>query len=181
MIKFIAAALWISLATTGALLFSFQSAQQPGTAVEDVEATAFAGLDYIKTPVISVPIFDKGRVYGYFLSRLVFTADAKRLAELKLPPDALFADAVYTYLFANPQIDFTKRDSLDFDAFREELRVAVNGKIGEDFIREVLIEQVDFLPKQDIQSTSIKNTASARGPSGTLPGAKKGEDHGAGH
>ncbi len=169
MIKFVVAALWISLATTGALLFSFQSAQQPESAPEEAEATAFKGLDYVKTPVISVPIFDKGKVYGYFLSRLVFTAEAKRLAELKLPADALLADAVYTYLFANPQIDFTKRESLDFDVFREELRSAVNGKLGEEFIREVLIEQVDFLPKQDIQTSTIKNTASARNPAGTPP------------
>lgn len=174
MIKFVVAALWISLATTGALLFSFQSAQEPEVTAEEAEATAFKGLDYVKTPVISVPIFDKGKVYGYFLSRLVFTAEAKRLAELKLPADVLLADAVYSYLFANPQIDFTKRDALDFDVFREELRVAVNGKLGEEFIREVLIEQVDFLPKQDIQSTSIKNTASARNPGGTPPAAETG-------
>ena len=167
MIKFVVAALWISIATTGAVLFSFQAAQQTDASEQaDAVATAFNGLDYVKTPVISVPVFDKGRVFGYFLSRLVFTAEGKRLAELKLPPDVLFADAVYTYLFANPQIDFTKRDSLNFDAFREELRVAVNDKIGEELIREVLIEQVDFLPKQDIQSTSIRNTASARGTAG---------------
>ena len=177
MIKFIAAALWISIATTGALLFSFQSGLEPDAPAEDAEATAFKGLDYVKTPVISVPVFEKGRVQGYFLSRLVFTAHAARLAELKLPADVLFADAVYTYLFANPQIDFTKRDSLDFDAFRESLRVAVNQKVGEEFIREVLIEQVDFLPKQDIQSTSIKNTASARNPASTPPKAEGHSGH----
>lgn len=164
MIKLVVAALWISIATTGAMLVSFQRAKQP-EATEETEATAFKGLDYVKTPVISVPVFDKGKVHGYFLSRLVFTADGRRLAELRLPPDVLFSDAVYSYLFANPQIDFTRRDSLDFDAFRESLRVAVNDKIGEELIREVMIEQVDFLAKQDIQSTSIRNTASARAPS----------------
>jgi hypothetical protein len=175
MIKFVVAALWISIATTGAMLFSFQWSQEPEVSAEEAAATAFNGIDYVKTPVISVPVFDKGKVYGYFLSRLVFTAEATRLAELKLPPDVLLSDAVYTYLFANPQIDFTKRDSLDFDVFREELRTAVNTRIGEELIREVLIEQVDFLPKQDVQSTSIKNTSSARGPSGTLPGEKEAD------
>ena len=177
MIKFVVAALWISIATTGAMLFSFQSAQQPEEAVEETEPTAFQGLDYVKTPVISVPVFDHGKVHGYFLSRLVFTAEAKRLAELKLPPDVLFADSVYSYLFANPQIDFTKRDSLDFDAFREDLRLAVNERIGEELVREVMIEQVDFLPKQDIQTTSLKNTASAHGPTGKLPGEEESAGH----
>lgn len=81
MIKFIAAALWVSIATTGALLFAFQSSQQQEESAQDGEATPFKGLDYVKTGIISVPVFDKGRVHGYFLARLVYVAEGKRLAE----------------------------------------------------------------------------------------------------
>ena len=87
MIKFIAAALWVSIATTGALLFAFQSSQQQEESAQDGEATPFKGLDYVKTGIISVPVFDKGRVHGYFLARLVYVAEGKRLAELKQGTD----------------------------------------------------------------------------------------------
>ena len=156
MIKFIVAALWISLATTGALVYSFQSSQESDELAEGEPATAFKGLDYVTTGIISVPVFDKGKVYGYFLARLVFTAEAKRLAELKLPADALLADQVYSHLYANPEIDFTKRENLNVDSFRESLRTGVNERLGEELIREILVEQVDFLPKNDALSSSVR-------------------------
>ena len=162
MIKFVVAAIWISIATTVALFFSFQSAQAPAEDVaEHGEPTAFKGLDYVKTDVISVPLFEKGRVYGYFLTRLVYTAEGARLAELKLPAEALFSDEVYSYLFANPQIDFSERDTIDLDAFREGIRASVNERIGEELVLEVLVEQVDFLPKEEVPPTSLKAAASA--------------------
>src|SRR5690606_31219107 len=83
MIKLIVAALWISIATTGALLIAFQTSRQPEETAQEGEATPFKGLDYVKTGIISVPVFDKGKVHGYFLARLVFVAEGKRLAALK--------------------------------------------------------------------------------------------------
>lgn len=165
MIKLMVAALWISIATTGALLFSFHWAQAPHDTSEQAELPSFKGLDFVRTGIISVPVFEKGRVHGYFLTRLVFTAKAARLAQLKLPAEALLADQVYTHLYANPQIDFTHRDDLDVDAFRAGIRDGVNQRIGEELIHEVLIEQVDYLPKDQVGSSSIRNAAAAQEPS----------------
>jgi len=162
MIKFIVAALWISVATTGALLFAFQSSQTEEVA-EGAEATPFKGLDYVKTGIISVPVFDKGRVHGYFLARLVFVAEGKRLAALKLPAEALLADKVYGHLFANPEIDFTHRDKFDIDAFRETVRAGVNQRLGEELIREILVEQIDYLPKDEVGSSSVRAPEGAAG------------------
>ncbi len=155
MIKFIVAALWISIATTGALLFAFQSSQ-PEDAAEAAEATPFKGLDYVKTGIISVPVFNKGRVHGYFLARLVFVAEGKRLAALKLPAEALLSDYVYSHLYANPEIDFTHREKFDIDAFRATVRAGVNERLGEELIREILVEQVDYLPKGEVGTSQVR-------------------------
>ena len=158
MIKFAVAALWISIATVGAMLFSFNYGQATDEPAQEAQANAFQGLDYVKTGIISVPVFDKGRVHGYFLARLVFTAEGKKLARLKLPPEALLADQVYSHLFAHPDIDFKVRENLDVDAFRNGLRDGINARLGETLIHEVLIEQVDYLPKDQVGSNSVRST-----------------------
>lgn len=156
MIKFMVAALWISIATTGAMLYSFQSSQAPESAGGQEEANHFKGLDYVKTGIISVPLFDKGRVYGYFLARLVFTADGKKLAGLRLPAETLLADQVYSHLYANPDIDFSRREDIDVDAFRNGIRDGVNARLGEPLIHEVLVEQLDFLAKDEVGTNSLR-------------------------
>ncbi len=149
MIKFIAAALWISAATVGAVFYSFQNT---GTG-EDGQPTPamFGGLDYVKTDLVTVPVVRNAAVEGYFIARLVFTAEPARLKKLSIPPSVLFADQVYSWLYANPQFDFSNRAALDLDGFRTGIRDSINQRVGEKLIHEVLIEQVDFLTKDDIR------------------------------
>lgn len=160
MIKFIFAAVWISLATTGAVVYAFQSSQPTEETAQD--PNAFKGLDYVKTGVISVPRLRDGRVDGYFLARLVFTADAQRLSQLKLPVEALLSDQMYTHLYGNPALDFTGRDSIDVEAMRNGLRDAVNARVGEKLIHEVLIEQMDYIAKGEIQTSTIRSAGNTR-------------------
>lgn len=155
MIKLMATAIWISLATTGALIYAFQSSMQ-SDAEQDAEPTPFAGLDYVRTGIISVPVFDDGKVHGYFLARLVYTAEGRRLAQLKLPAEALLTDLVYTHLYGHPEIDFTTRKNFDVENFRETLRSGLNERIGEDLIREVLVEQIDYLPKGQVGTSQTR-------------------------
>ncbi len=105
MIKFVLAAVWIVAAAVGAVVYSFQSAQSHGS--EGPPAPYFGGLDYIKTDVLSIPLLTNNRVYGYFLARLVYTVEPDVMQKLSLPAEALLIDQVYTYLYGNPEIDFS--------------------------------------------------------------------------
>jgi len=163
MIKFVVAAVWIAALSIGSVIYSFQTAQ--GHTVETkAPPPAFGGLDYVKTEIISVPLMKQGEIFGYFLTRLVYTAEAARLAKLSIPAEAVLIDSVYSYLYGNPVIDFSNSENLDLDAFRNGLRDGVNARVGEKLIHEVLIEQVDFLSKSEIRDNTIKRR-SARPPS----------------
>ena len=152
MIKFVMAAAWIVAVAIGSVYYSFNLAQS--RPAETPPAGFFGGLDYVRTDVISVPILEKGRVLGYFLGRLVFTAEGAQLKKLVIPPETLLTDQLYSYLYANPQIDFTKRGSIDIDAIRNGIRDSVNARLGVALVHEVLVEQFDFLTKDDIRDSS---------------------------
>ena len=158
-IKFIAAAIWICAVTIGAVFYSFQTA----SAKLDAPAPPplLGGLDYIKTEIVSVPVLKDGRVDGYFLTRLVYTVEPEKMAKLSVPAEALIIDQVYSYVFGNPQLDFVNHETLDLDAFRAGIRESINKRVGEDLIHEVLIEQVDFLSKDEIRDNTIRRKLQA--------------------
>lgn len=152
MIKFIAATLWICAVTVGAVFYSFQA-----SGARDEAAAAkrlFGGLDYVSTDIITVPYVRNARVDGYFLTKLVFTAEPAQLAKLSIPPNSLITDQVYSYLYSNPQIDFSDRTAIDLDAFRTSLRDSINTRVEADLIKEVLVDQIDFLTKDDIRDNA---------------------------
>jgi hypothetical protein len=176
MIKFIVAGLWICAVTIGAVIYSFQAAGARTTA--EPEAALLGGFDYVKTDVLSVPVLKHGGIVGYFLTRLVYTVDPKEIKKLSVPAATLINDQVYTYLFTNPNIDFSETDTLDLDAFRGGLRDSINKRIGTDMIHDIMIEQIDFLSKQEIRDNALRRRT---GPDGAKaekaePGATVGEE-----
>ncbi|KQZ14427.1 MULTISPECIES: hypothetical protein [unclassified Mesorhizobium] len=160
MIKFIVAALWICAATVGAVFYSFQAT---GARNEEVATKPLlGGLDYVNTGTLSIPLMRNSKIEGYFIAKLVYTVEPAQMAKLSVPANALFTDEIYSYLYSNPQIDFTRQDTIDVEALRTKLREAVNKRVGVDLVSEVLIDQLDFLSKDEIRDNALRRRS---GPS----------------
>lgn len=158
MIKLIVVGVWLCAATIGAVFFAFQSAGSKAEAVakEDANPTMMGGLDYVKTEVMSVPLIRDGEVQGYFLSRLVYTVNPEEMKRLTVPAQAVITDAVYSYVYASPDVDFTRTDRLDLEAFRTNMRDTINSRVQHDLVKDVLIEQVEYLTKAEIRDNTVK-------------------------
>lgn len=154
MIKFIMAALWICAATVGAVFYSFQAAGARGEG--EAPKPMLGGLDYVSSDIISVPLIRDSSVKGYFLTKLVYTVEPAEMAKLSVPATALMTDQVYSYLYANPQIDFTKTSTIDLDAFRKNIRDSINARVGANIVQDVLVDQMNFLTKDEIRDNAIK-------------------------
>lgn len=153
MIKFIVAALWICAATVGAVFYSFQAA---GEAADQPANPLLGGLDYVNTNMISVPVVRDAQVKGYFLTKLVYTVEPAIRAKLSVPAEALITDQVYSYLYANPQIDLAKDSPIDLDAFRKNIRDSINARIGAKLVDDVLVDQMNFLTTDEIRDNAIR-------------------------
>ncbi|PBB38319.1 hypothetical protein [Mesorhizobium sp. WSM3868] len=159
MIKFFAAALWICAVTLGAVFYSFQAAGERG--VGEPPKPMLGGLDYVKTDIISVPLVRDAKIDGYFLTKLVYTVEPDQIKKLSIPAPAIITDQVYSYLYSNPQIDFTKKDTIDLEAFRKAIRETVNARVGVELVHDVLIDQVNFLSKDEIRDNAIRRRKTA--------------------
>lgn len=168
MIKFVFAALWICAVTVGTMLYSFQFSQARISA--EPPPAFFGGLDYVSTDVISVPVIKAGAVDGYFLTRLSYSVDSKKLPALSIPVETMLVDEIYSHLYANPTIDYASDDGFDVAAFRDGLRESINKRVGEKLIHEVFIEQADYLSKAEIRD---KTARSRLGPANAAPAPQK--------
>lgn len=169
MIKLIISGIWICLLSLGSVYVSMQ--MPPKKAEGKAPAPFLGGLDYVRGDVVSIPVISNGVVHGYFLTRLVYTADPKELAALSVPPNDLITDELYTFLVGNKVIDFPKMDNFDLDAFRKGIKDALNKRIGKNVFHDVLVEQIDYLSKQDIRNNN-------NGEGFIAPGAKPITDSG---
>lgn len=178
MIKLVLSGIWICALSLGSVYFSMQMATSKTG--DKAPAPFFGGLDYVRGDLVSIPVISGGTVRGYFLTRLVYTVDPAKLSGLSVPPRDLITDELYTLLVGNRVIDFPKMDNFNLDAFREEIKNALNKRVGADVFHDVMVDQIDFLSKSDIRSQGSQSQVNVK--SGTPivdAGATRAADTGA--
>lgn len=154
MIRIIIAAVWICAVTAGSIYFAFTaSSKKPEP---DTEQAFFGGLDYVRSGMISVPVIKKGGIEGYFIARLVYTVEPEVKAKLSVPSEILLTDHLYTYIYGNPQLDFSNKETLDLDLLRSSIRDSINQRVGSALVHEVLVEQIDYMPKDSIRDNALR-------------------------
>ncbi|ANY81846.1 hypothetical protein BB934_15530 [Microvirga ossetica] len=116
------------------------------------EQTHYEGLQYKKLPAMNIPIVAEGAVQGYVIANLVFTADAKTLREISVPPEAFIQDEVFRHVYSDETLDFKKLSRYNVNGMIANVREKINKRLGAEIVKEILVENFNFVDKSDIRS-----------------------------
>lgn len=155
MIKIFGIGLWVCLVTLGSsyVVASVRSSQPDEAAAK---ASYFEGLDYRKTDAIAVPIIAENAIQGYVLARFVYTIDGKLAASLAVPPDPIILDEVFRSVYSASGFDFHNPERYDLPGLLASVKSGVNGKYGQTVVEDVMVDQFDFLPKNQTGGEAFK-------------------------
>lgn len=103
------------------------------------------GLRYTSLPTMSVPVIEEGRVVGYVVVRLVYTADSAVLGGLAAEPDAFITDEIFRALYGRAEAAFGKLKRLDLGSLADEARANVNTRMGDDVVQDLLIDGLNYI------------------------------------
>ena len=116
------------------------------------EQTHYEGLQYKKLPAMNIPIVAEGAVQGYVIANLVFTTDAKTLREISVPPEAFIQDEVFRHVYSDETLDFKKLSRYNVNGMIANVREKINKRLGAEIVKEILVENFNFVDKSDIRS-----------------------------
>ncbi|MBO9097304.1 MULTISPECIES: flagellar basal body-associated FliL family protein [Rhizobium] len=148
MIKLVATGLWVCVVTLVAVYFSIQMATAPA-ASPDAKPSA---KEFVKGESINVPIIGDTGVSGYFITKISYMMDKDKAKDLETPLPALTTDALFTLLVGNKMIDMSKPKAFNVEAFRDEIKKNLNGHLGGEYVDSVVIEQLDYLSKDEVRA-----------------------------
>jgi len=178
MVKLLVAGLWVCVVTLGAVYFSVKMATAPAV---DPEIARQAGLELVKGEAITIPLIADGKVGGYFLGRISFMMNKEKSKGAELPMTELMTDELFTLLIGNKMIDIAHMADFDVAKFREAIKTDMNKHLGDGFVEEVLIEQLDFLSKDDTRTTGEAPSKSQSKPVKIVEGETVAEPSKASH
>lgn len=108
------------------------------------------GIQYKKVPTVNVPIIADGVVKGYVVANIVFTGDAETMRTLPVPVEVFVRDELFRHIYNDPKLNFARLAQYDVNGMIADVQASVNRRMGIDVVREILIENVNFIDKASI-------------------------------
>jgi hypothetical protein len=98
-----------------------------------------------KTKEINVPKIHDGVIKGYIVAEFSYVVDAAAAKTAPIPPEAFIVDEAFSYIFADPEIDFDHLESFDLKKMTQALIKAVNARLKADVVTDIGIQEFTFL------------------------------------
>jgi hypothetical protein len=149
MIRLIAVGLW-ACAVTLAACYAAVTWRSAGAHQPEAEKY-FGGLDYVKTKMISVPVIADGAVQGYVVAQFVFTIEAGLLRRLSVKPDLFLVDEAIRTIYSGESFDFRRMRKQDLPALAKMIAGNVNARFGARFVEDVLVQELNYVPKEHVR------------------------------
>jgi hypothetical protein len=155
MLKLAAIGFWMILVTAGATYGSVYLAGSISSAGPEAEPDL--GVEELESEMTSIPVMRNGEVIGYLILQLSFASDRRVLAERKLDPLPFMMDAAFRVVLASTDVDFLRLRGKDIEKLTTAIAAEANARIGAELVRHVLLQQLNFVRKEDIRTNWIEN------------------------
>lgn len=159
MFRLVAIGLWVVLVTSGA---TFASAYLVGHSSGGADPKKDTGLEDMSTDMMSVPVIRGGEVVGYLIMQLSFAVDRSSLEDRKVELLPFMQDAAFRTIFSDQDVDFRRLRPGDLDRLTGAIAKEANGRLGADLVRHVLLQQVNYVRKEDIRTNWISGSGNGK-------------------
>ena len=90
-----------------------------------------------------------GAVAGYVVAQFIYLDRPGSVEAFSVPPDVFITDEAFRMLYVD-KVDFNHLAKYDVSALTKELVKKVNQRLGGDIVKDVLVEQFNYVPKDDM-------------------------------
>lgn len=150
MIRVLSVGLWVCvvmlISSYGAAYWAAGSSQVMGT-----EQVSPDGTEYRRLGAINIPMIIDGSVRGYVIAKLVFTAETANLRKVGVDPQPFVTSAAFEEIYTNGRIDTGQISKYNLKQMLDNIKTAVNKKLNGDIIKDVLVDGLNYVDKNDMR------------------------------
>jgi hypothetical protein len=145
-LKTVALGLW---GCAVALIAAYMAATwNPGETVEAARIEhKLETLEFRKPAAITVPMIADGRLRGYVVATVVFTAAPKDAHAFPFDPQPFVVDEAFRRIYTDGKIEFDHLSKYNLEEMTKGIKEAVNARLGMPVISDVLIEELNYVSK----------------------------------
>ena len=162
MIKTIAIGVWACMVALAAVYAA--ATWQSGAPVEIAMAPSekrLEGIEYRQPGPITVPMISDGRLRGYVVVKVIFTAAAQDLHDFPFDPQPFVLDETFRHIYTDGKVEFDQMSKYNLDEITDGIRTSVNARLGLGLVRDILIDELNYVDKDDLRQPSTATASSS--------------------
>lgn len=148
MIKLIATGIWVLVVTLGGVYAAVTLGKKDGEKTVEVVRPPH----FVQSETVTLPVVTDGQVSGYFLIRASLQIDEEAMKDVHVPVPTYLTDELYTLLVGNKLVDVKNAGKFDVAGFKTTIMEGLNARLEKPMVKQVLIEQMDFISKEEIEA-----------------------------
>ncbi len=152
MMRVILLGLWLCAVTLGAA-YGMMTWQAKGSGEAGHNSGTPEKVEQIQTRMLNVPIIKDGSLHGYVLAQFVLTVETEKLKELSTKPEVVVVDEAFKLIYTGEAIDFRTLRRNDIVALSKLIMTNVNKRFGAAVVRDVLVQEFNYLPKDQLRGS----------------------------
>jgi hypothetical protein len=110
-----------------------------------------SGLEYRHPDAITVPMISDGKLRGYVVAKVVFTADAAALRDSPIDPQPFVVDEAFRHIYTDGKVEFDHLSKYNLDKITGDIKDAVNKRLGTDLIKDILVEELNYVDSEQLK------------------------------
>ena len=118
----------------------------------------FGKLEHVKLNPMSITIIRNSEIQGYVIIEAAFTISEEDKNNLSIPVEILLKDAINHSIFQNAELDINRLEKFDSTSIQKDIVVALNEKLGDGTIHDVLIQRIDFISTEDVRDNKLRKS-----------------------
>jgi hypothetical protein len=155
MLKTIGFGAWACIVALGAAYTS--ATWNPGETVAAVRTEhKLESLEFRKPAAITVPMVSDGRLRGYVVAKITFTANAKDMHAFPIDPQPFVLDEAFRRIYTDGKVEFDHMSKYNLGEMTAAIKKAVNTRLGVDLVDDVLIEELNYVDKEAIKQADAR-------------------------
>jgi hypothetical protein len=91
-----------------------------------------------------------GRLRGYVVAKVVFTANAVDLHAFPVDPQPFVLDETFRRIYTDGKVEFDQMSKYNLDDITSAIKKNVNARLGSDLIQDVLIDELNYVDKDSL-------------------------------
>jgi hypothetical protein len=142
MIKTLFVGVWACLITLAA---SYETSNFLRARANQPAQPAVSASEPRKSKEINVPIIRDGAVKGYVVAQFSYVVDAAVAKTLPVPPEAIFVDEAFRYIYDDETLNFTHIDRIELKKLTSALMEKVNARMKAAVIIDIGVIECTYL------------------------------------